>query len=64
MNEYGLNYKYFNKNLERIIRYSKSYTPNEMRRVLARLANVAESQSEARVNDLVEHFQDGGMNNE
>ena len=64
MNECGLDYKYFNDNLYRIIRDSKSYTPNEMRRALTRLANVAESQSEARVNDLVEHFQDGGMNNE
>jgi hypothetical protein len=58
MNEYGLDYKYFNKNLERIIRDSKCYTPNEMQRALTRLASVAENQREKRLNDLVEHFKD------
>jgi protein-arginine kinase activator protein McsA len=43
MNEYGLNYEYFQKKLEIIVRDARTYAPGEMARVLARLSKTAHS---------------------
>lgn len=44
-NEYGLDYKYFEKKLKLIVRDVKMYTPMEMSRELSRLTSVAKSQA-------------------
>jgi hypothetical protein len=41
-NKYGLDYEYFQKKLEIIIRDARSYEPNEMARELARLSRTAD----------------------
>jgi hypothetical protein len=41
-NKYGLDYEYFQKKLEMIVRDARSYEPNEMARELARLSRTAD----------------------
>jgi hypothetical protein len=42
-NEYGLDYNYFQRKLELVVRDARNYTPDEMARELARLSKAADS---------------------
>ena len=54
-NEYGLDYKYFEKKLEGVVRDVKSYTPDEMFNELSRLMMVAATQADITVKMTVKY---------